>query len=121
MRIGLDHSNGNVIRGYRDGAVVINQATVEHSVILTPDQLLDWPPTRFEQLTVAHLAAVAELQPELVLLGTGSQQRFPAAALLAPLIGQRIGVESMTTAAACRTYNIIMAEGRRVAAALIVA
>ena len=74
----------------------------------------------FDALAEADMAAIAALECPIVLLGTGLRQRFPSPALLRPLIERRIGVEVMDSHAACRTYNILMAEGRDVAAALIV-
>ncbi|MDP2247911.1 MAG: Mth938-like domain-containing protein, partial [Nitrosomonadales bacterium] len=73
----------------------------------------------FESLTVEHFEKIAELKPEVVLLGTGNKHRFIHPRLTAPLTALGISVECMDTAAACRTYNILMAEGRHVAAALI--
>lgn len=94
--------------------------TVNGSFILSPRHLLrDWTPTNIDSLLADHLIAIIELQPELVLLGTGPQLKFPAHSILAELHQQRIGVEVMDTAAACRTYNILMAEGRFVVAGLI--
>jgi uncharacterized protein len=74
-----------------------------------------------EGLAADHMAAIVELAPEIVLLGTGASLRFPEPALLAPLYKAGIGVEVMDTPAACRTYNILLAEGRKVLAAVIVA
>jgi uncharacterized protein len=121
MRLHLEHdSTAYSIRAYDQGYVRINDQEVRRSVVVMPQQLVtDWPPQHFAALEVAHFEALLALQPEIVLLGTGGRQRFPAPGLLRPLLGQRIGVEVMTTAAACRTYNIIMAEGRQVAAALL--
>ena len=77
-------------------------------------------PDTFADLTAAHLAPLAAIACDVLLLGTGERLRFPAAAILRPLIEARVGVEMMDTAAACRTYNILVAEGRKAAAALIV-
>jgi uncharacterized protein len=94
--------------------------TVSGSFVLSPKHLLrDWAPISIETLQAEHLDLIIELQPELVLLGTGTRLTFPAPQLLASLHRQRIGVEVMDTAAACRTYNILMGEGRFVVAGLI--
>ncbi len=94
--------------------------TVTGSFIVSPRHLLrDWAPTHIDNLQAEHLNAILELQPELVLLGTGARLTFPAPQLLASLHRQRIGVEVMDTAAACRTYNILMGEGRFVVAGLM--
>ena len=91
------------------------------SLVVLPDRVLpDWEVGRIEDLSGRHLQALVDLQPQVVLLGTGRWQRFPAAMLQADLARAGIGLEVMDTRAACRTYNILMAEGRRVAAALIV-
>lgn len=121
MRLHLEQdSTAYTIRAYDQGYVKINDHEIRRSVIVMPQQLVtDWPPQVFAALELPHFEALLALDPEIVLLGTGGQQRFPAPALLRPLLGNRIGVEVMTTAAACRTYNIIMAEGRQVAAALL--
>lgn len=109
------------ITGYDAGYVAVNGRKLTRSFLLTPRQLIeDWSPERFENLNEADFAAVAALECPIVLLGTGSRQRFPAPVLMRSLIERRVGVEVMDTHAACRTYNILMAEGRDVAAALIV-
>jgi uncharacterized protein len=78
-----------------------------------------WPPASFSELTEAHFDALLQDKPELVIFGSGSRLRFPSAALLRGLIAQRVGFESMDTAAACRTYNVLVSEGRTVVAALL--
>lgn len=94
--------------------------TIKGSFVLSPRHLLqDWPPFDIDGLQVEHLDAIIALQPELVLLGTGPRLKFPNQQILMGLHQQRIGVEVMDTAAACRTYNILMAEGRFVVAGLI--
>jgi uncharacterized protein len=108
------------ITAYDAGHVDVNGRRLTRSFLLTPQQLFeDWPPASVDSLTDADLLAVAGLDCPIVLLGTGRQQRFPARSLLQPLLERRVGVEVMDTFAACRTYNILMAEGRDVAAALI--
>ena len=93
---------------------------VNQSLILTAQQLItDWEPNHADELTAAHLDAILELEPELVLLGTGARQHFPAMDIMSPLHRAQIGIEVMDTAAACRTFNILVAEGRHVAAALL--
>ena len=78
-----------------------------------------WPVTRFEDLAASHFEALAERAPELVIFGSGARLRFPPAGLLRALIERRIGIETMDTAAACRTYNVLLAEGRTVVVALL--
>ncbi|MDP2133925.1 MAG: Mth938-like domain-containing protein [Sulfuritalea sp.] len=109
------------ISAYDAGSIAVNGRALTRSFLLTPQRLIEnWPPDSFASLSEADLAAVADLGCPIVLLGTGQRQRFPAPALLRPLIERRIGVEVMDSHAACRTYNILMAEGRDVAAALII-
>ena len=108
------------ITSYDRGEVRINESRFSRSLIVMPEQLLeDWGPQRFEDLTAEHLRPVLEWQPEIVILGTGTTQRFPAPEIQRLFVEAGIGMEVMDTAAACRTYNIVMAEGRRVAAALL--
>jgi uncharacterized protein len=109
------------ITAYDAESIAVNGRPLRRSFLLTPQRLIeDWAPTSFASLTESDLASLAELGCPIVLLGTGPRQRFPAPALLRPLIQRRIGVEVMDSHAACRTYNILMAEGREVAAALII-
>lgn len=119
MRLQQDFNEGNLIRRYGPGAVTINERTVTRSVIVTPVSIVDWAVDDFDALRAEHLQAIAGMEPELVLLGTGASQRFPSPAIMTALYDRGIGVEVMTTDAACRTYNIVMAEGRAVAAALL--
>jgi uncharacterized protein len=121
MRFSLDiDANHYFIKGYGPGWINVNERDIRRSVIVTPERLVtDWPPQAFADLEESHFEAVAQLTPEIVVLGTGSRQQFPSPRLIRSLLAKGIGVEVMDTAAACRTYNIIMLEGRRVAAALL--
>lgn len=112
----------NAFTGYGPGYVAVNGQRHECSLIVLPDRLvLDWAATSFEALAAEHLAAVAAYSPEIVLLGTGATLRFPRPELTRPLAQAGIGLEVMDLHAACRTYNILAAESRRVAAALLFA
>lgn len=110
---------GNIISGYGDDHVLVNGERHGASLLITAETLVAWDATSFEALTQTHFAAIAALAPEVVLLGTGRRLRFPAPALIAPLVAARIGLEVMDLRAACRTYNVLVAENRRVAAALL--
>lgn len=111
----------NSVTSYGRGYVAINGVRHERSLVVLPDRIVaDWNVPDLESLTPADISAVAALKPELVLLGTGDQLRFPDFSLLAAFAATGIGAEIMDTAAACRTYNILAAEGRTVAAALII-
>lgn len=121
MKISLDGGTATYrILAYSSGQIVVNDQTLTRSVVVMPEHLiLDWPPQSFEELASAHFAQLVNLRPEIVLIGTGSKIRFPTPALLTPLYDAGIGAEVMDTGAACRTYNILMAEGRAVAVALL--
>lgn len=121
MRFDLDNDlNHYSITSYGPDWVKVGEQEFRRSVIVMPERLVnDWPPQTFGDLVEAHFEMIARLEPEIVLLGTGSRQRFPRPPLIRPLTSRGVGVEVMATAAACRTYNIIMLEGRRVAAALL--
>jgi uncharacterized protein len=115
------HSGANTITGYGDGYVEINQTPYAHAVLLSSDGAIsEWPVHSFEGLEASHFAQMVELKPELILIGTGSKQRFPKPELLKSLILAKIGFEIMDSQAACRTYNILVSEGRQVLLALIV-
>jgi uncharacterized protein len=104
---------------YDANSVVINEKSYSHSLLVMSDYLSDWQVESFAALTVAHFERLRALQPEVVLLGTGEKLRFPATELLAPLINAQIGVEVMDRTAACRTYNLLAGDGRKVVAALL--
>ncbi|MEK7322462.1 MAG: Mth938-like domain-containing protein [Pseudomonadota bacterium] len=98
----------------------IRQEVITQSLIITPQQLIrDWPPQTLQDLAEDHTRTLAELGVEVVLLGCGARLQWPDSRVLAPLMRARVGYELMDTAAACRTYNILMSDGRRVAAALM--
>ena len=122
MRFHLDAPGGlNLVRGYGRGQLRVGERTHHSSVILTATAIIEgWRPASVQDLTAADLEPVLGLAPEVVLLGTGAHQQFPDSAILRILYEQRIGVEIMDTSAACRTYNVLVSEGRSVAAALIV-
>lgn len=110
-----------LIRGYEAGRIRINEEIYTRSLIVTPQHLVpEWPPRSLEELREAHLESIIALKPEVVLLGTGPRLQFPAPSVMGFFRQRAIGVEAMDTAAACRTYNVLMSEGRSVAAALLV-
>jgi uncharacterized protein len=115
-----DNSDNYIIRSYDQGELLIDEYRYSKSVIATPKQIInDWPPQSFEDLLPKHFEALADLSPQLVILGTGDTQQFPEPALYASLVERGIGIEVMATPAACRTYNLLVMEGRKVAAALL--
>jgi uncharacterized protein len=111
----------NTITSYGDDFVAINLERHEGSVIVMPQSPVErWPVSSFEALAPEHFDALIDAAPEVVIFGSGSRLRFPHPRLTAQLARHRIGVETMDFGAACRTYNILMQEGRRVAAALLI-
>jgi len=115
------HSGANTITGYGDGYVEINQTPYAHAVLLSSDGAISaWPAESFDSLEASDFDQMIALKPELILIGTGSRQRFPKPELLKSLILAKIGFEIMDSQAACRTYNILVGEGRQVLLALIV-
>ncbi len=122
MKLHLTQSAGNkLITGFGAGWVEVNEARFSNSVIVLPALLVtDWDAPDFEHLSEVHFDRLATLLPEIVLLGTGETHRFVHPRLSRALSLAGIGLECMSTGAACRTYNILMAEGRHVAAALII-
>lgn len=122
MKFSLDRpATLNFVRAYSPGVLRIGEHEFSRSVIVSAESLADWRPQQIGELTAADLEPVLALRPEVLLLGSGARQVFPAPALLAQLYAARLGFEVMDTGAACRTYNVLVAEGRAVAAALIIA
>lgn len=111
----------NVVTRHESGRVWVGATAYDHSVLLPwSGAVLPWDADGFDALGAAHFDRLLALAPELVIFGSGARLRFPPAAWLRGLIGRRIGVETMDTAAACRTYNVLVSEGRAVVAALLV-
>ena len=106
--------------GYGDGYVSINNVRYVHAVLVSPGAVERWDAASFDDLTARHFHEVLDLRPELVILGTGATLRFPRPELTRPLLLATVGFEAMDTKAACRTYNILSAEGREVVAAILI-
>lgn len=123
MKFTLDRpATQYVVRAYAPGRLRIGEREFTRSVIVSAQTLIeDWRPQHATELAAGDLDPVLALQPEVLLLGSGARQVFPPAALLTELHARRVGFEVMDTGAACRTYNLLVAEGREVAAALIIA
>ena len=112
-------SRANLVRGYSQQEIRIGDQHLTASCIVSADSLIaDWEPRSFAELQPAHLERILALQPEVVLLGTGPTQRFPPAAIRSALMARGVGLEVMDLGAACRTFNILVQEERRVAAGL---
>jgi len=115
-----DNSGGNLVEAYGPAGIRIGGRTYGGALILTPGRIItDWGPCDVGALTPDHLQALLDLDPEVIVLGTGAVQVFPDPSLYRVLAARRVGIEVMDTGAACRTYNILMAEGRRVVAGLL--
>ena len=121
MKLQADRMEGqNAISRHGPEGVIVNGAEFRESVVVPwRGSVMPWGVASFEALSAEHFEALAELAPELVIFGSGSRLRFAKPALMRPLMARRIGFETMDTAAACRTYNVLLAEGRAVAAALL--
>jgi uncharacterized protein len=123
MKLTLEaRPQGNLIRSYSPTEVRVGDLRLHSSCIITPDTVIaDWEPASFAELSTAHLERVFALRPEVVLLGTGAVQRFAAQSIRAAFAERAVGLEAMDLGAACRTFNVLMQEDRRVAAALFFA
>jgi len=122
MKIDRETAEGrNVFTAYDEGWVEVSGRRYTANLVVSGEKVVPgWTAAGFGALQPAEMEALAAMKPEILLLGSGRAFRFPPPALLAPLHAARIGVEVMDTRAACRTYNILLAEGRGVVAALIV-
>lgn len=120
MKFAEDHNTANYkISAYDQDSIGINGLPHTQSLVLSPMELVsDWAPLNYAELTAEHLDIVYAMKPEIILLGTGQKQIFPPAEILRRLANEQIGYEIMDTQAACRTFNILMAEDRTVVAGL---
>ncbi len=121
MKLHAERIEGtNAIARHGPDGVLVNGRQHTHSVVVPwMGAVTAWPVSCFDALDANHFEALAELAPELVIFGSGARLRFPPPRALRPLIERRIGIETMDTAAACRTYNVLLSEGRTVVAALL--
>lgn len=121
MELTQDRAEGYFfIRAVGEQSVIVIDRELDASFLIAPDRVVEgWLPRTIEDLDAAAVQAIVDLQPELVILGSGREQKFPDQGILLPLLRQSIGVEVMHNAAAGRTYNLLAGEGRRVVAAFI--
>jgi uncharacterized protein len=120
MKFTADSARGNVIRAYSPGEITLREDVIRTNIIISQDKIItDWNPPPIAQLSITDFAAALEQKPEIILFGTGRQQHFPDIALLTEVMQSGIAFEVMGTAAACRTYNVLIGEFRTVVAALI--
>jgi len=109
----------NLIRRYAADYIVVGEREIRDSCIVSATALTSWPPRSVEELSLENLAPLFELAPEVVVLSTGGTQKFPRASLRAEFATRKIGLEVMEIGAACRTYNVLVGEERRVLAAVL--
>jgi uncharacterized protein len=120
MKLHLNQDPGlQLFSGYGAGFVAVNGVRYERCVVVSPQGVTEWSVTGFEALTPADFGFIESLKPEIVILGTGAAQRFPRPELGQALAATGVGVEVMDSRAACRTYNILATEGRKVVAAIL--
>lgn len=121
MQLETTGADSNIIRAYEPGEILIKTRIYTQSLVVAASMLHeDWPLSDIAALEDSHIEPILEQEPELILLGTGNRLIFPSPEKLRPLIERGIGYEIMDTAAACRTYNVLIAEGRHVVAGLII-
>jgi uncharacterized protein len=121
MKLQPDKFEVQAISGYGPGWVGVNGERVQSSIVIgSRGERFAWNCARFEDLSALHFEQLIESKPELVVFGSGSRLRFASPAFMRALMAQRIGIETMDTLAACRTYNILAGEGRNVVAALLI-
>jgi len=121
MKLQPDKSTAQSITGYGAGWIAVDGERIDSSVVISSSGLRQaWNCHSFADLSAGHFAELATIDAELVVFGSGDRLRFPPGAWMSALMGRRIGLETMDTRAACRTYNILAGEGRRVVAALLI-
>lgn len=119
MKISLDKNNADfTINTYDIGSLQINERVYTTPIIISKDRIVDWPVNSVTQLTDPDFEPILETGADIILLGTGQRQIFPPRSILKLAADKRLGLEVMDTAAACRTYNVLLSEDRHVCAAL---
>ena len=120
MKLTLASHSQNYIRAYEAGEIRLATQTLRTNCLIAPEQIIErWTNSTVDTLTVADLQDIFTLKPEVVILGTGMRQQFPATAIRAAFLAREIGFEAMDLGAACRTFNVLLSEDRRVVAALL--
>ncbi len=121
MQLDLQKSGGNFIRSFSAGEIHVNEQVFFSNIIVTAEQIItDWSPPEIENLSIMDFRPALELDPELILFGTGLVQRFPGSTMMSEIMRKGVGLEVMDTAAACRTFNVLTGEHRQVVAALLI-
>jgi len=121
MKFTEDYATGiNVVRSYDSSGIVINTTSYSQSLIVSSNSLIEnWPLQQISGLNTDTLSLLLELEPEVIVIGTGNRLEFPTPQAYSSIINQGIGIEFMDSGAACRTYNILISENRRVVAGII--
>jgi uncharacterized protein len=121
MQLDPDNQTGLSIRSFTAGAIHIQDEVWTRPVILTPEKIIgEWAPPPIAEMRIEDFKLILDQEPEVIVFGTGIDQRFPNGTLTTAILRQGIGFEVMATAAACRTFNVLVSEYRRVVAALLV-
>ncbi len=121
MKLSLDDNTAEfLVHEYTNEYIRIKNTQHTHSIVISYNALQDWTPRSIDQLTEEHLIEILDHQPEMILLGTGKTIQFPHPKILQPAYKRHVGVEIMDTAAACRTFNMLASDGRKVVAGLII-
>ena len=120
MQFSEDQTQGYLIQSYTPGRLVVNGISYHSSVIINPDACTEWPVIHYEEVTLDALQPAVSTSTEVVIIGTGEQQHFPSAEHYLAMSRSGMGIEIMDSAAAARTYNVLVAENRKVVAAIIV-
>jgi uncharacterized protein len=121
MLLEPENRSGLSIRSFSEGEICINDQILTGHVILTSEKILgEWSPPPIDELSIADFKFILDQEPEVIVFGTGRIQRFPNIAITSDILRQGVGFEVMDTAAACRTFNVLISEYRKVVAALLV-
>jgi len=121
MQLDREQGYGNIIRSFSTGELRINDALLSNHVIVSTEKIIEnWSPANIADLSIADFGDVLGMTPEVIVFGTGPTQIFPPGALITDILRRGIGFEIMATSAACRTFNVLAAERRKVVAALLV-
>jgi uncharacterized protein len=121
MQLTSDPAASNQIRSFEQGAVHLRNEVIRSDVIISAEEVItDWQPSAFDELSINDFARALELNPDIILFGTGLRQRFPNITVLTEIMRKGVAIEVMETNAACRTFNVLVNEHRSVVAALLV-
>jgi len=120
MLLTREQNSGNIIRSFSAGELRINDEIFTDHIIVSADTIIEnWSPANIMDLSIADFTDAMSAAPEVIVFGTGTTQTFPPLALMTDIMRRGIGFEAMDTGAACRTFNVLAAEGRKVVAALL--